>query len=107
MLSVLGPIQKRGGGGGGGGAACRTMIYILVCARVRDSAWGMERGGGGGGGGGGNWSQRAAFRTNGGGAAAPPPRAYAVSGADCKLVPSLVHGCLLPPIPEYMPPCRC
>ena len=27
------------------------MIYILVCARVRDSAWGMERGGGGGGGG--------------------------------------------------------
>ena len=22
------------------------MIYILVCARVRDSAWGMERGGG-------------------------------------------------------------
>ena len=24
------------------------MIYILVCARVRDSAWGMERGGGGG-----------------------------------------------------------
>ena len=39
--------------GGGGGAACRTMIYILVCARARDSAWGMERGGGGGGGGGG------------------------------------------------------
>ena len=64
MLSVLGPIQKRGvgavrfrpdmksgGGGGGGGAvcfrsdtksggggACRTMIYILVCARARDSA---------------------------------------------------------------------
>ena len=26
------------------------MIYILVCARARDSAWGMERGGGGGGG---------------------------------------------------------
>ena len=45
------------------------MIYILVCARARDSAWGMERGGGGGGG---NWSQRAAFRMNGGGAAAPP-----------------------------------
>ena len=85
MLSDLGPIRKAGGGGGvqsasgpirkvggggGGGAACRTMIYILVCARVRDSAWGME------GGGGGNWSQRAAFRMNGGGgggAAAPPP----------------------------------
>ena len=78
VLSVLGPIQTRGGGGGavrfrpdskagggGGGAACRSMIYILVCARVRDSAWGMERGGGGGGGG--NWSQRAAFRMNGGG----------------------------------------
>ena len=50
-------------------AACRTMIYILVCVRVRDSAWGMERGGigGGGGGGAGNWSQRAAFRMNGGG----------------------------------------
>ena len=47
VLSVLGPIQKRGEGGGG--AACRTMTYILVCARVRDSAWGMERGGGGGG----------------------------------------------------------
>ena len=60
VLSVLGPIQKRGGGGGlqsasgpirqvrfGGGAACRTMINILVCARARDSAWGMERGGGG------------------------------------------------------------
>ena len=31
----------------GGGAACRTMIYIVVCARVRDSAWGVERGGGG------------------------------------------------------------
>ena len=60
VLSVLGPIQTRGGGGGGavrfrpdskaggggGGAACRSMIYILVCARVRDSAWGMERGGG-------------------------------------------------------------
>ena len=45
VLSVLGPIQKRGGGGG---AACRSMIYILVCARVRDSAWGMERGLGGG-----------------------------------------------------------
>ena len=85
VLSVLGPIRKAGGGGGGGavcfrsdtksgggGAACRTMIYILVCARVRDSAWGMERGGGGGGG---NWSQRAAFRMNGGGGggAAPPP----------------------------------
>ena len=54
------------------------MIYILVCARVRDSAWGMERGGGGGGGGG-NWSQRAAFRMNGGGGR--PPRAYAGSGA--------------------------
>ena len=56
------PDTKSGGGGGGGGggcsllqvryekwwggAACRTMIlYILVCARVRDSAWGMERGG--------------------------------------------------------------
>ena len=45
------PDTKSGGGGGGGGAtACRTMIYILVCARTRDSAWGMERGGGGGGG---------------------------------------------------------
>ena len=67
VLSVLGPIRKAGGGGGGrggwgvesasgpirkvgggGGTACRTMIYILVCARARDSAWGMERGGGGG-----------------------------------------------------------
>ena len=66
VLSVLGPIRKAGGGGGGGGggavcfrsdtksgegggggAACRTMIYIFVCARVRDSAWGVERGGGG------------------------------------------------------------
>ena len=47
------------------------MIYILVCARVRDSAWGMERGGGGGGGG--NWSQRAAFRMNGGGGRPPEP----------------------------------
>ena len=45
MLSVLGPIRKVGEGGGG---ACRTMIYILVCARARDSAWGMERWGGGG-----------------------------------------------------------
>ena len=63
------------------------MIYTLVCARVRDSAWGMERGGGGGGGGGGNWSQRAAFRMNGGGGR--PPRAYAGSGAGyclCMLV---------------------
>ena len=61
-------------GGEGGGAACRTMIFILVCARARDNAWGMERGGGGGGGGG-NWSQRAAFHMNGGGGAGgrPPP----------------------------------
>ena len=59
-----GQIRKAGGGGGGGGAvrfrpdtkngggggtACRTMIYILVCVRARDSAWGMERGRGGGG----------------------------------------------------------
>ena len=33
------------GGEGGGGAACRTMIYILVCAHMHDSAWGVERGG--------------------------------------------------------------
>ena len=45
MQSASGPIRKVGRGG-----ACRTMIYILVCAR--DSAWGMEQGGGGGGGGG-------------------------------------------------------
>ena len=43
VQSASGPIRKVGGGGGGG--ACRTMIYILVCARARDSAWGMERGG--------------------------------------------------------------
>ena len=48
VLSVLGPIRKVGRGGR---AACRTMIYILVCKHVRDSAWGVERGGGGGGGG--------------------------------------------------------
>ena len=28
-----------------GGAACRTMIYILVCVSVRDSAWGAGRSG--------------------------------------------------------------
>ena len=50
---------------------------IFVCARVRDSTWGVERGGG-------NWSQRAAFYMNGGGGqppAPPPPQAYAGSGA--------------------------
>ena len=36
------------------------MIYIFVCARVRDSAWGVERGGS-------HWAQRAAFHMNGGG----------------------------------------
>ena len=36
VQSASGPIRKVGGGGGG---ACRTMIYILVCARARDSAW--------------------------------------------------------------------
>ena len=46
-----------------GGAACRTMIYILICVSVRDSAWGAGRSGVGGG----NWSQRAAFHMNGGG----------------------------------------
>ena len=54
--------QEEGGGGGGGAvrfrsdtksgkgggrAACRTMIYILVCKHVRNSAWGVERKGGG------------------------------------------------------------
>ena len=46
------------------------MIYVFVCARVRDSAWGVERGGGGEGG---NWSQRAAFHMNGGGGGGRPP----------------------------------
>ena len=56
------------------------MIYILVCARTRDSAWGMEREGGGG-----NWSQRAAFRMNGGGAAAPT-EPMLDPGRGCQLV---------------------
>ena len=52
-----GGYEKRGGCSllqvryekwGGEGGACRTMIYILLCARARDSAWRMERGGGGG-----------------------------------------------------------
>ena len=76
VQSASGPIRKVGGGGGGGGA-CRTMIYIFVCARARDSAWGMERGGGGQlvpeGGISYEW---------GGGGGRPPPRAYAGSGAD-------------------------
>ena len=60
-------------GGGGGGGACRTMIYI--CARARDSAWGMERGG-------------RQLVPEGGisyewGGRPPPPRAYAGSGAVC------------------------
>ena len=45
VLSVLGPLRKVGSGRGGG-AACRTMIYILVCKHMRDSAWGVDGGGG-------------------------------------------------------------
>ena len=70
--------DTKSGGGGGGGAACRTMIHILVCARVRDSAWEVEREWGGGGGGGGRqlvpeggisyeWG-------GGGGGGRPPPK---------------------------------
>ena len=46
MLSALGPIRKAGGGGGGGGGAGALLaVTFFVCARVRDSAWGAERGG--------------------------------------------------------------
>ena len=74
VLSASGPIRKVGEGGGGE-AACRTMIYIFVYARVRDSARGVERGGG-------NWSQRAAFHMRGGGGGGGrSSQAYAGSGA--------------------------
>ena len=48
VLSASGPIRKVGVGGGGGGGCLPyddTVIYILVCARVRASA-GWRVGGG-------------------------------------------------------------
>ena len=99
MLSASHPIRKARGGergtvcfrsytkvGEGGWAACRTLIYIFVCARVRDSAWG------------------AGISYEWGGAAAapppPPPQAYAGSGAAQR--PLAFLAVILSPLKQFL-----